>query len=118
MRGACRGTLAPVPVLRPAGWCVYLLRCGDGTLYCGITNDLAARLAAHRAGKGARYTRGRGPLRLVWCEPSEDKGPALKREYAVKRLSKAGKQALIRGVGESARRRNFVERARKAPLRG
>ena len=88
-----------MPVLRPAGWCVYLLRCGDGTLYCGITNDLAARIKAHRAGKGARYTRGRGPLRLVWCEPAQAKGPALEREYAVKRLTKAAKRALIRSKG-------------------
>jgi putative endonuclease len=92
-----------VPVLRPEGWCVYLLRCGDGTLYCGVTNDLAARLAAHRAGKGARYTRGRGPLRLVWCEAAEGKGPALSREYAVKQLSTAGKRALIRAAGKARR---------------
>ncbi len=92
-----------MPVLRPDGWCVYLLRCGDGALYCGVTNDLAARLAAHRAGKGARYTRGRGPLRLVWCEPAEGKGAALRREHAVKRLSTAGKRALVRAVGRTSR---------------
>lgn len=67
-------------------WVVYLLRCGDGTLYAGVTNDLPARLAAHRAGKGARYTRGRGPLRVVWSAPCADKSEALRREHEVKRL--------------------------------
>jgi putative endonuclease len=90
--------LCEVPVQRPEGWCVYLLRCGDGSLYCGVTNDLAARLAAHRSGRGARYTRGRGPLRLVWCEPAEGKGPALQREHAIKRLTAKGKRALIRSL--------------------
>jgi putative endonuclease len=77
-------------------WCVYLLRCGDGTLYAGITNDLEKRLAAHRTGKGARYTRGRGPLKLVHCEPVPDKSAALKREHAVKRLPRRQK-LLLRG---------------------
>jgi putative endonuclease len=77
-------------------WCVYLLRCGDGTLYAGITNDLDKRLTAHRTGKGARYTRGRGPLKLVHCEPAEDKSAALKREHAVKRLPRRQK-LLLRG---------------------
>ena len=86
------------PVLRPNGWCVYLLRCGDGTLYCGVTNDLGARLSAHRAGKGARYTRGRGPLRLVWCEAAAGKGPALRREHAIKQLSTEAKRALVRAA--------------------
>jgi putative endonuclease len=74
-----------------AGWLVYLLRCGDGTLYCGITNDLAARLAAHRAGKGARYTRGRGPLRLVHQEPAADRPAALRREREIKAMPRAQK---------------------------
>ena len=87
-----------MPVLRPEGWCVYLLRCGDGSLYCGVTNRLAERLAAHRKGVGARYTRGRGPLRLVWTEAAQGKGPALRREHAIKQLSVAGKRSLIRGI--------------------
>ena len=76
-------------------WCVYLLECGDGTLYCGVTNRLDERLAAHAAGRGARYTRGRGPVRLVWREAAESKGAALRREAAVKRLSRARKLALV-----------------------
>ncbi|HEU4951774.1 MAG TPA: GIY-YIG nuclease family protein [Holophagaceae bacterium] len=76
-------------------WSVYLLRCGDGTLYCGIAQDVEARLAQHRAGKGAKYTRGRGPLELVHAEAWPTKSEALKRERALKRLSRAAKLALI-----------------------
>ena len=76
-------------------WSVYLLRCGDGTLYCGIARDVEARLAQHRAGKGAKYTRGRGPLELVHAEAWPSRSEALKRERAVKRLSRAEKLALI-----------------------
>ncbi len=75
-------------------WIVYLLRCGDGTLYAGITNDLEARLAAHRSGRGARYTRGRGPLEVVHVERRRSKGAALRREYALKRMRRADKLAL------------------------
>ena len=77
-------------------WHVYLLRCGDGTLYCGIALDVETRLAAHRAGKGARYTRGRGPLELVWREACGSKGEALRRERAVKALDRSAKLALCR----------------------
>jgi putative endonuclease len=77
-------------------WCVYLLRCGDGTLYAGITNDVQKRLHAHRTGRGARYTRGRGPLTLVHCEPVADKSAALKREHALKRLPRAQKLLVCR----------------------
>ena len=75
-------------------WFVYILRCGDGTLYTGITDDVERRLAAHRAGKGAKYTRGRGPLELVYQERQSDKSAALRREYQVKRLSRADKLRL------------------------
>ncbi len=73
---------------------VYLLRCGDDSLYCGITNDVPARLAAHEAGKGARYTRGRGPLQLVFRRRCADKGMALRLEYAIKQLQRPEKLAL------------------------
>ncbi len=76
-------------------WCVYILKCGDGTLYAGITNDLDRRLAAHRAGKGARYTRGRGPLEVVRVEAKRTRSAALKREAAVKRLDRRAKLALL-----------------------
>lgn len=80
-------------------WSVYLLRCGDGTLYCGIALDVAVRLEAHRCGKGARYTRGRGPLTLVHVEVCGGKGAALRREREIKRMSRDAKLALI---GEGA----------------
>lgn len=75
-------------------WWVYLLRCEDGTLYCGIALDVAARLAQHEAGKGAKYTRGRGPLTLVYREACGSKTEALRRERVIKRMPRAQKAAL------------------------
>ena len=75
-------------------WYLYILRCGDGTLYTGITTDVEARLEAHRSGKGAKYTRGRGPLELVYREECGDHSQALKRELAVKAMSREEKQNL------------------------
>lgn len=77
-------------------WMVYMLECADGTLYTGITDDLRRRLIAHEEGRGAKYTRGRGPLNLRYCEPAEDKRAALKRECAIKRLRRSEKLELIR----------------------
>ena len=77
-------------------WYVYILRCGDGTLYTGISDDVARRLAAHRSGKGAKYTRGRGPLELVYQEQAPDKSASLRREAAIKRLKRSEKEILIR----------------------
>ncbi|MCI8687488.1 MAG: GIY-YIG nuclease family protein [Lawsonibacter sp.] len=77
-------------------WYVYILRCGDGTLYTGITDDIPRRLAAHRSGKGAKYTRGRGPLELVYQEQVPDKSAALRREIQIKRLRRAEKERLIK----------------------
>ena len=77
-------------------WTVYLLRCRDGSLYTGITNDLARRLARHRAGTASAYTRSRLPVRLVYREPQPSRSAALRREAAVRRLSHAGKLALVR----------------------
>jgi len=75
-------------------WWVYLLHCGDGTLYCGIALDVAARLEQHRAGKGAKYTRGRSPLELVYREACGSRAEALRRERAIKRMPRAKKAAL------------------------
>ena len=80
-------------------WYVYLLRCGDGTLYAGATTDVESRLAAHREGRGARYTRGRAPLSLVLCEPQMDRSSALRRECALKRLRRRDKLALLARAG-------------------
>jgi putative endonuclease len=85
-------------VIRPStrgGWRVYLLRCGDGSLYAGATNDLARRLARHAAGKGGRYTRSHLPVRLVYEERIRGRGAALRREAALKRLTRAAKLALV-----------------------
>ena len=76
-------------------WTLYILRCKDGTLYTGITDDLARRLAQHRAGKGAKYTRGRAPLTLAYQEPCENHSQALRREIEIKRLSRTEKLTLI-----------------------
>ena len=77
-------------------WVVYILKCKDGTLYTGITTDVEKRLAAHRSGKGAKYTRGRGPLELVYCEECVDHSAALKRESEIKRLPRQEKEKLIK----------------------
>ena len=76
-------------------WYVYILRCGDGTFYTGSTDDVERRLAVHRSGKGAKYTRGRGPLELVYQEALPDRSSALRREAAIKKLTRAQKERLI-----------------------
>ena len=76
-------------------WLVYLLRCRDGSLYTGITNDLDRRLKAHAAGKASRYTRSRLPVTLAYTEQQPSKSAALKREAAIKRLRRAQKERLI-----------------------
>lgn len=76
-------------------WYVYILCCKDDTLYCGITPDLGKRLDQHRSGKGAKYTRGRGPLEVVYTEDCINHSDALKREYTIKRLSRIEKLRLI-----------------------
>lgn len=73
-------------------WYLYILSCGDGTFYTGITTDVEKRLKAHRAGKGAKYTRGRGPLELVYWEICGSHSQALQREWAMKKRSRKEKQ--------------------------
>lgn len=82
-------------VMMEKEWTVYILECGDGTLYTGITDDLQRRLKAHEAGKGAKYTRGRGPLTLRYREKHPDKSSALRREAELKRLSRKDKLLII-----------------------
>jgi putative endonuclease len=89
-------------VTDPAAWCVYILRCADGTLYTGITNRLDRRLAGHRTGRASRYTRSRLPVRLVHVEPAADRSAALRREAEIKRLDRKSKLALA-GPGRRAR---------------
>ncbi len=76
-------------------WKLYMLRCGDGSLYTGLAVDVEARLEVHRAGKGAKYTRGRGPLELIYIEECGSHSDALKREWAIKALTREEKLALI-----------------------
>ncbi len=82
-----------MPKCKP--WILYILECGDNSLYTGITNRLDIRIKAHQAGIGARYTRSRLPVKLVYTESCSDRSDALKREYAVKKLSKMEKNELI-----------------------
>ena len=79
-----------------SNWYLYILRCKDDTLYTGITTDVEKRLEAHRTGKGAKYTRGRSPLELVYRESCGSHSDALKREHQVKMLTREAKQNLIR----------------------
>ncbi len=76
-------------------WCVYLLSCADGTLYCGVTTDLARRVAEHNAGTASKYTRARLPVALTASAPSQDKGAALRLEIAVKRRARDKKLAFL-----------------------
>ncbi|MDP6132781.1 MAG: GIY-YIG nuclease family protein [Dehalococcoidia bacterium] len=76
-------------------WIVYILRCADGTLYTGITNDLERRMAEHEAGQGAKYTKGRGPFKLVYQEICQDRGVASRREIEIKSLDRKAKLSLV-----------------------
>ena len=78
---------------------VYILRCADGTLYTGTTNDVEKRAAAHNAGRGAKYTKPRLPVAVVYREETGDKGAALRRELEIKRLTRAEKLDLIAKSG-------------------
>lgn len=88
---------SPAPRRRPSNpcWLVYILRCSDGSLYTGITNDLPKRLKAHNAGRASRYTRSRLPVALAYNEPQKSKSAALKREAAIKKLRRAEKDRLL-----------------------
>ena len=81
-------------------WYVYILRCGDGSLYAGYTNDIPRRLARHQSGRGAKYTRSRLPVALAYQEELPDKSAALRREAAVKRMTRPQKLSLIAAAQE------------------
>lgn len=76
-------------------WCVYILICFDKTLYTGCTNDIIKRIKTHQQGKGAKYTRSRLPVSLVYSENCSDKSEALKREYLIKQMSRKEKLKMI-----------------------
>ena len=88
---------------------VYLLRCADGTLYCGWTTDMEARLKAHNAGTGAKYTRSRRPVELAYTETYADRREALSREWHIKRMTRAEKEQLIRTERERENRPSVHE---------
>ena len=110
-KGATHAAPAPSD---DGAWFVYVLECGDGSLYCGIARDVAARFLQHERGKGARYTRGRGPLRVAGKARCRTKGEALRVEYALKQLDRSDKLALIAkptGVASFVRRWRSAKRA-------
>ena len=82
-------------------WQVYLLRCSDNSLYCGVTTDIGRRLSEHNLGVGSRYTRTRLPVRLVWSSGELTKSEAFKEEYRIKRLSKVMKEGIIDAGGNN-----------------
>jgi len=87
----------PAPPPSPSAWFVYLVRCQDGTLYCGIAKDLTRRVAEHNStDKGAKYTRGRRPVQLVYAEEVASRAQATQREGQIKRMTRPQKMALIK----------------------
>jgi len=82
-------------VATAAAWQVYILKCGDGSLYTGITTDIDQRLTTHNAGKGAKYTRGRLPVTLLYAEPADNRATASQREAVIKKMGRAAKLRLI-----------------------
>ncbi len=86
-----------------APYYVYVVRCADGTLYTGVTTDLARRVEEHNSGRGAKYTRGRRPVRLAFFEPATSRGRALKREAEIKKLGRADKLALLARLSADSR---------------
>ncbi len=95
---AAQRLTAPEPRSSRASWWLYIIRCADDSLYTGITTDVRRRLQQHRAGQGARYLKGRGPLTLVHQRPAGPRSEALRLEAQVKRLSKAQKEKLVQGA--------------------
>ena len=97
---------------RSVSWHVYIVRCADRTLYTGVAKDLASRIAAHNDGRGAKYTRQRLPVKLVYSESALDRGAALRRELQIKGLTRAAKRALFaRSRARAPRTRTSGRRA-------
>ena len=90
-------------------WVVYMLRCSDGSLYTGVTTDVKRRSKQHNAGTASRYTRSCLPVRLAYQEPHSTQSSALRREVAVKAMTRAEKESLIRRAGKQTRSRAKLE---------
>ncbi|RSL29583.1 GIY-YIG nuclease family protein [Salibacterium salarium] len=88
--------------MKEANHYVYILECGDGTYYTGYTTDVAQRIKMHKSGKGAKYTRGRGPLRLVYQEAFATKQEAMRAEYDMKKWTRQDKEALLQNLTEDS----------------
>ena len=105
-------------IREPAGaekdWSVYVVRCGDGTLYTGVAKGVEARLAKHNAGRGAAYTRTRRPVRLLYREDGLTRSEALVREAGIKSLPKPKKESLV----ETCRKPRLISRAKRARIAG
>lgn len=116
------GALSPVEPAVKAAWHVYILECADATLYTGIARDLERRLRQHNgeAVGGPRYTRGRRPVKLVWCDMAPDRSAALRREATIKKMARAQKLRLIgdrrEPTGETGRRAAAAGPARFRPV--
>ena len=95
----------------PSHWFLYLARCADGSLYCGVARDVGARIAKHNAGRGAKYTRGRGPLIVCAKRRCASQGDALRLEIAVKRLPREAKERLLGPRRLAAFARSLLRRA-------
>jgi putative endonuclease len=105
----------PNPYYNPAVHFVYIVRCADDTLYTGYARDPRARVKVHNSGRGARYTAGRRPVRLVYSESFESAGDALRREYALKRRTRAQKEQLVTRRRRAALKGCATTEKRKAP---
>ncbi|MBI5744885.1 MAG: GIY-YIG nuclease family protein [Elusimicrobia bacterium] len=92
----------PAATLKNRNWTVYIVRCANGSLYTGITNNLAGRIAAHNAGRGAKYTAAFGPVELVWKKRKKDRSAASVLEAALKKLPRQGKNDIISGRRRAA----------------
>jgi putative endonuclease len=93
----CRKSISASAIPSHKGHFVYILRCADDTLYTGYTTELVRRIQEHNEGKGAKYTRGRGPVELVYVEEAADRSLGQSREEAIKRLTRSQKEELIKG---------------------
>ena len=96
----------------------YILKCADGSLYTGWTNDLAKRVEDHNAGRGAKYTKGRGPVTLVYYEASETKEAAMRREFFIKQLTRDEKQKMILAFDSGCKKPDRKKTCHQVPVPG
>lgn len=105
----------PTAPLTVDGWIVYIVRCADGSLYTGVTKDVVRRCRQHNAGTASRYTRSRGPVKLGYREDHPDQGSALRREAAIKAMTRREKMAMVRSAEKPAEARREVARLEDIP---